>query len=441
MPATATPREARYKRPWLAPYQLDAIFCPERYSFIEATTKAGKTAGCLVWHFEQAAASRRGRSHWWVAPVYSQAGIAYRRMKRAIPPSLYRANDSEMRLELANGALLWFKSGEKADNLYGEDVWSAVVDEASRVSEDAYVALRTTLTATRGPVRYIGNLKGRANWFYKMSRKAERGLIPDAHYAKITWRDAVAAGILDATEIEGAKRDLSASQFLELYEAEPQDLAGRVYRDFKAENVRDDIADLGGDVLIGMDFNVTPMSAVVASRAADELHVWEEIVLTNSNTSEMVNEIKSRLPRWQAQAQALEKPGRTASPRTVRVYPDPTGNQRKSSAAGETDFSLLRAGGFKVVVSGGSPPVVDRINEVNALSCNAEGRRRLFVHPRCTALLEGLDNLTYKEGTSQPDKSLNIEHSPDALGYLVHEEFPIISRRGGTLSSLELVGV
>ena len=60
-----TTRTIDYVRPWLAPYQLEAIFCPERYSVIEATTKAGKTAGCLVWLFEQASVyGESGRSCW-----------------------------------------------------------------------------------------------------------------------------------------------------------------------------------------------------------------------------------------------------------------------------------------------------------------------------------------------------------------------------------------
>jgi hypothetical protein len=67
-------------------------------------------------------------------------------------------------------AIISFKSGEKPDNLYGEDVWAVVVDEASRTREEAYWALRSTLTATGGPIRIIGNVKGRKNCFYAKSK-------------------------------------------------------------------------------------------------------------------------------------------------------------------------------------------------------------------------------------------------------------------------------
>lgn len=338
--------------------------------------------------------------------------MSYRRMKRGLPRGLYKANDGEQRLTLPNGATIWFKSGEKPDNLYGEDVYAAVIDEASRVREESWWALRSTLTATGGPVRIIGNVKGRANWFYKLARRAEQGE-PGMHHAVITAQDAVSAGILPQEEIDAARRDLPQHVYRELYMAEPSDSEGRVYRNFSyAHNVSSDVCDLGGSVLVGMDFNVDPMTAVLASRASDELHAWGEIVIRNGNTEEMAAEIRGRYPD-----------------RRIEVYPDPSGRARKTSApVGQTDFTLLEREKLRTNAPSQAPAVVDRINEVNALLCNTEGRRRLFVHPDCKHLTEALDDLVYKEGTSQPDKSMGLDHITDALGYLVHVEFPIQDR-------------
>lgn len=160
--------------------------------------------------------------------MYSQASIAYRRLKAAIPVSLRTTNDSDMSITLANGAVIWFKTGEKPDNLYGEDVWAVVIDEASRLREDAWHAIRSTLTSTRAPVRIIGNVKGKKNWFFKMCRRAQAG--EKGHkYTKITWKDGVAAGIINADEVEEARRDLPANVFKELFEAEPSDDSGNPF--------------------------------------------------------------------------------------------------------------------------------------------------------------------------------------------------------------------
>lgn len=228
--------EIVYERPPLYAKQRAAIFdCPDvhgrpaRYGLVEASTKAGKTSGCMAWLFEQAAIQGApGRNFWWVAPVYPQAKIAFRRMKRGLPKALYRANETELTIALPNGAVLWFKSGEKPDNLYGEDVYAGVVDEASRLREESWFAVRSTLTATKGPVRIIGNVKGRTNWFYKMARKAEAGE-PGMAYAKLTAFDAVAGGVLEAAEIEDARRALPEHVFRELYMAEPSDDEGNPF--------------------------------------------------------------------------------------------------------------------------------------------------------------------------------------------------------------------
>jgi hypothetical protein len=119
------------------------------------------------------------------------------------------------------------------NSLYGEDVYGVVLDEASRMKEDAYIAVRTTLTYTRAPIRIIGNVRGRKNWFYKMARKAERdemlSVPSELAYHKIVAADAVSAGVLDAKEIEDARGQMPDLWFRELYYAEASDDGGNPF--------------------------------------------------------------------------------------------------------------------------------------------------------------------------------------------------------------------
>ena len=227
-----------YRRPKLYPKQEQAIFSTSRFGVIEGSTKSGKTVACLSWIVEKALAGKDGNSFWWVAPVYGQARMAYRRAKRGLPQNFYSYNESELTITLPNGAVIAFKSGEKADTLYGDDVYGAVIDEASRVREESWHAVRSTLTATRGDVRIIGNVKGRRNWAYRLARLAESGE-PDWHYAKLTAYDAIAGGIVDADEVEQAKRQLPDHVFQELYLAEPSDDGGNPFNQTKIhENIK-----------------------------------------------------------------------------------------------------------------------------------------------------------------------------------------------------------
>lgn len=164
------------------------------------------TVGCLAWLLERAMEGREGMNFWWGAPVFIQAEIGFRRMAQKLPKGFYKANQSKLTLTLANGARIWFKSCERWDDLYGEDVYAVVLDEASRMREEAWTAIRSTLTATQGPVRMIGNVRGRNNWFYRLCRLAEEGA-PGMAYHRITWEDAVAAGVLALEEIESSRTD------------------------------------------------------------------------------------------------------------------------------------------------------------------------------------------------------------------------------------------
>src|SRR5215472_4855769 len=236
-----------YQRPSLVRYQTEFIDVPVRYTVVEASTKVGKTVGMLIWLFERAIQGRSGYNYWWIAPVSPQADIAFRRLKEGLDRfalaaaeqmqregktrafKLYESNESDKRVMLPNGTTIWFKHAEKPDHLYGEDVYACVIDEATRCREEAWWAIRTTLTATRGPIKIIGNVKGRKNWAFKLAANAKTQTFPDMAYFKVTAWDAVEAGILERAEIEDAQEKLPGHVFRQDYLAEPADDEGNPF--------------------------------------------------------------------------------------------------------------------------------------------------------------------------------------------------------------------
>lgn len=245
--------------PWMYPKQQDAFFNPARYSTIEASTKSGKTMGGIAWLTDRAFRGEDGQNFWWVAPIFAQSKIAYRRLKRILKTDnplfpAYKSNDTELTLTLENGAVIWFKSGDKPDSLYGEDVWACVIDEASRLKEEAWFAVRSTLTATRGPVRMIGNVRGKNNWHYRLGEIAKQSTDPFyMQYHCITALDAVDAGILDAYEIIDALKLLPRTVFNELYMAQASDDGSNPFGQAEIELCRIDHLT-GRDVVVwGLD--------------------------------------------------------------------------------------------------------------------------------------------------------------------------------------------
>lgn len=215
--------------PNLTSYQKAILTSPSRFTITEASTKVGKTYSHIIWLFGKAHESHveAGQNFWWVAPVYNQAKIAFNRLRRYLAGvGLYRFNESNLIIYCPNGAEIHFKSAEKPDNLYGEDVYAAVFDEAPRARSESWYALRSTLSSTQAPCKLIGNFGGISNWVHKLKEKAQND--KEYSYFKITCWDAVAEGILEESEVLQAKKDLPDKIFKELYEAEASESEGQL---------------------------------------------------------------------------------------------------------------------------------------------------------------------------------------------------------------------
>lgn len=215
--------EIRIVAPRLTNYQKKIIDSEARFTITEAATKCGKTFSHIYWLFREAHKGNYGYNYWWVAPVFGQAEIAFNRMKKLVRSNpLYIINLTKLTITTPLGTIIQFKTAQDPDNLYGEDVYAAVFDEFTRAKEESWHALRSTLTATKGKCKLIGNAKGKKNWGFKLGVKARAGE-KGYEYHRITAYDAVEAGILDIEEVEQAKRDLPELVFKELYLAEPNE--------------------------------------------------------------------------------------------------------------------------------------------------------------------------------------------------------------------------
>lgn len=385
-----------------------AVFdSPARFRILAAGRRFGKSF-LAICELVRDAWQEKERLVWYISPTYRQSKqIAWSLLKRVIVPYVTAVNETDLSVRLRNGSVIALRGADNPDSLRGVGLDLVIFDEAADIHPDTWAeVIRPALADRQGRGLFIGTPRS-YNWFYDLF---VQGAEHTAQWA--SWQFTTAeGGHVPQAEIESARETMGKEQFEQEFLASFVSLTGRVYKSFsRQDNVRADVADLKGELWVAMDFNVSPMSACIGNKAGDQLHIFDEIELMNSNTPEMIEEIQRRYPD-----------------RKITAYPDPSGKARKTSApVGQTDLALLRAAGFRVVAPNVAPAVVDRVNEVNALACNAKGTRRLFVHPKCKALIKGLEGLTYQEGTSVVDKSSGLDHMPDALGYLIHCEFPIV---------------
>jgi hypothetical protein len=136
---------------------------------------------------------------------------------------------------------------------------------------------------------------------------------------------------------------------------------------------------------------------------------FDEIVIYSSNTEEFIDELLRRYPK-----------------NKIVIYPDPACRQRKTSAGGRTDLTLLQNAGLNVKCKITHALVRDRINSVNSRLKNFDGVRNILIDPSCKNLINSLTKQMYKEGTNIPEKS-GFDHMTDALGYAIEYIFPISS--------------
>jgi hypothetical protein len=158
------------------------------------------------------------------------------------------------------------------------------------------------------------------------------------------------------------------------------------------------------------------MAAIVHIKREGIPHAVGEII-NAYDTKDMIRLIKERY--WQYLDGEYQKT------HEIRVYPDSSGGSRKSVDASITDIQLLKAAGFIVSAPAANPPVKDRVNSTNALICNSEGLRRLFVNvDECPTFAENLEQQAYTE-RGEPDKSSDMDHTNDAAGYFYHRDYPL----------------
>lgn len=346
---------------------------------------------------------------WFGSPTFKQAKKNFwNRLRRAIPEKwlLKKPNETECTITLKTGHIIRIVGLDNYDALRGSGLYFFVGDEWADVKPEAWTeTIRPMLSTASGHALFIGTPKG-FNHFRDDYLKGQPGPQHKEGWWSALYTSAQ-GGNIPPEEIAAARQSMDLRQFRQEYEGSFETYAGRVVYAFsRAENVVPCVYDATKAVHIGMDFNINPMSATVWQERDGLLFQVDEIILPTSNTDEMAAEIARR----------YSVNGMVSH---IAIYPDAAGNQRKSSAAGRTDISILRSKGFIVNVGASNPAVRDRINRTNTAFEAADGGRRAFVSPKCVKSIEAYERHTYREGTNEPNKHDGYDHIVDATGYFL----------------------
>jgi hypothetical protein len=202
----------------------------QRFACIVAHRRAGKTVACINDLQDGALRCDKVRPRFaYLSPYYRQSkAVAWDYLRAAVAPLRdmgATTNESELRADYPNGGQVRLYGADNADALRGIYLDGVVLDEFADMDPRVWPeVIRPALADRQGWAVFIGTPKGR-NAFWRIAQQS-LGIDPDTKLLKpelakdwfpLTLK-ASETGILPASELELAKRDLSDDQYAQEFE-------------------------------------------------------------------------------------------------------------------------------------------------------------------------------------------------------------------------------
>lgn len=188
----------------------------QRHSVIVAHRRAGKTVASINDLIARALTCKHPSPRAaYIAPWFNQAkDVAWSYLKLFAEPVLASPpNESELRVDLLNGARIRLYGADNPDRLRGIYLDEVVLDEYADMAPSVWGAVVRPLLADRlGRATFIGTPKGR-NAFYEIYEKA----IEDKDWFSAILR-ASETNLVSKEELQAAARDMTAEQYAQEFE-------------------------------------------------------------------------------------------------------------------------------------------------------------------------------------------------------------------------------
>ncbi|HEV2679155.1 MAG TPA: terminase family protein [Rhodanobacter sp.] len=326
----------------------------------------------------------------------------------------YKTNKADAVIAIEGAGEIIFRTMDTPERIIGYEVADSIADELDTLKEEQARDVWTKIISRNRQKKPDGSLNtvGVATTpegFRFVYDRWKRNPVEGYRIIKASTMSNAAnlpAGYIDSLRASYPSNLLAAyldGEFVNL-------VAGSVYAEFdRYKNASAETIQPSEALHVGMDFNVSKMSAAVHVLRGDDPHAVLEYTRV-MDTPAMCALLKSR-----------------HAGHPIIVYPDASGQSRKSNNASESDLSILRAAGFSVRNNPTNPRVKDRVLSVCAM-VNKDGARRYRINPEtCPELVESLEKQAYDKN-GEPDKSGGLDHIIDAAGYFIAYRYPIQHR-------------
>ncbi len=404
------------------PHQHKIIYSKARFPCLVAGFGSGKSESLVMKVLKQLFEIPNAQIAVYEPTVDLIKRIMYPRFEEILNDTglVYKLNKSDGTITINNVGNIIFRSLENPSRIIGYEVHHSHVDELDTVdddkAEDAWMKIlsrnrkripdgtKNTVSAYTTPEGYKFTYK---RWHKQRQNDIDVKGYSDYELIKGSTYD---NPFLDPSYVENLENSYPSNLIKAYLNGEFVNLeSGQVYTEFDPDlcDTKEELSNSKEMLHIGMDFNVNHMSAVIAVKRNDKLYIVEEIC-NQADTPSIINEINKRYGGY-----------------PITVYPDASGNSRKTVDASKSDIGLLREAGFRISAPKKNPAVKDRILSVNTMFRNSKGQQKLFINTKnCKNLVDNLNEQAYDD-KGNPMKANNVDHMLDALGYVVHRLFGI----------------
>ena len=355
--------------------------------------------------------------------------VAWDHLKSLLPLSWYETErtatsvgrtfyESERVIRTRFGTELHLVGLDTPQRIEGNQWCGGVLDECSDQRPRIFnLTVRPALTAFHGWCARIGVPKRfgiGAEEFKAACDMAASGIDADCEYYH--WKSAT---VVTPEELARIKATLDIRDYREQYEATWESTSGVIFHAFSDANIDANITgpdydDTNAFLIVGSDFNVNPMSWCLCKRVGnDELHVFDELSIRNTNTQETLKILHERYGHHKG---------------FFQFFGDASSNARKTAAATTDYVQIANSPLFTrrtIHYLRSNPSHINRFASCNARFLSADGKVHVKVHPRCKRLIADLKHRSYKEHTREPNDSGDIGHMSDALGYIIYRIWPL----------------
>lgn len=383
--------------------QLRVLSEAKRFNVLSNGRRWGKTV--LSIRLLKEAITKSYKIGYWT-PTYKDLSEVWNDVKYRFHDVIESKNEQLKELRLKTGGRIDFWSMDEPDSGRGRGYHRAIIDEFAKAGkgEEAWKqTISPTLSDYLGDAWFLSTPKGTNGYFYELFNNRDK-FDNWASWQLPTWTNPH----IPTEAIEEARNQLDPVTFRQEYGAEFTNILNKPFiYSFEPERHIDDSIEFNPNetVYFSFDFNIDPMTCVIAQHGHDWIHVLDEIRLNNSNTHEACEHIMT--------SKYMDS--------FKMVTGDASGMSRNTQTKGNVNNYTIIVNSLHInpnsqlIVPSHNPPISESRTLTNSLFAN---HKRIKIHSRCKYLIEDIMFVQVNDkGEIDKTKDKHKAHLIDGLRY------------------------